>query len=576
MACLPSDCLYNVFSFLQNDKVALRASILVNRQWCEYAIKHLWKEPFRLVLALKENVDYNVRDRAKTGMLIEMLIISLINNENRSKNNILQTSRKLTLIPIPIFNYVAFIRKIDLQDLGLAMIEWYEYICSKKSDRQTESIKVRNAIFGTLLQRRVTRSATTKPYIEDKCFIKEITAKICKLLMIQISRLDSISIESASGSPRVKLSEILEAHFEESSQFFEITNDYMGIISYPGANNCLSHIVDFSWRDLCPRAIQFVRDLPLVAKNLKRIVLDIRSRTFAEESTLAMAALYTLIEAQNALREFELYNFCINGPDLINVLKQQKDTLNRLVFKNLNVTKLDYISEIGCLVNLEELEILGGNLESKESWPICITNFQNLKFYHVDNIFPSSIKTMSNLIDRTLCSTLGSFKYIQRKKYCLQSTTSILETVSQYCTNLRNFECDAEIGSTDQLMSILTSSPFLETIIIRNKRIPSNLDDLLRHVKLTKLRYVELEGPWKFSPKALNVFLRRSKPPLYTFVLINSKCFEDDHLEVLLKRLSGTLYKVVLSGMYKRLSLDLRKRTRQVVDDFYYKTMDVV
>ncbi|CAG8721208.1 252_t:CDS:1, partial [Scutellospora calospora] len=156
---------------------------------------------------------------------------------------------------------------------------------------------------------------------------------------------------------------ILEAHFEESSQFFNITNDYMGIISYPGAKNCLSQVVEFSWRDICPRAIQFVRDLSLVAKNLKRIVFDIRSRTFAEESALAMTALHSLIEAQNALREFELHNFNITGPNLINVLKQQKESLNRLVFRNLNVTKLEYISGIESLNNIEELEIIGGYLE---------------------------------------------------------------------------------------------------------------------------------------------------------------------------------------------------------------------
>ncbi|CAG8699240.1 8287_t:CDS:1, partial [Scutellospora calospora] len=167
------DCLSNIFSFLQEDKVALRASILVNRQWCEYAIKHLWKEPFRLVLALKDSVDYGVRDRAKTAMLTEMLLISLINNENKT-NHMPQASRKLALLPIPIFNYVAFIRKIDLKDLGLAIIEWYEHIFSKEYSRKTDLIKVRNAIFGTLLQRRVTRYTSTKPYKQDNIFIKEI------------------------------------------------------------------------------------------------------------------------------------------------------------------------------------------------------------------------------------------------------------------------------------------------------------------------------------------------------------------------------------------------------------------
>ncbi|CAG8809974.1 6698_t:CDS:1, partial [Dentiscutata erythropus] len=167
-----------------------------------------------------------------------------------------------------------------------------------------------------------------------------------------------------------------------------------------------------------------------------------------------------------------------------------------------------------------------------------------------------------------------SFIYIQRWKYCLQSTTTILDAVCEHCTNLRYFECDAEIGSTEQLTSVFTSSPFLETIIIRNKRILLNINELLEQVKLIRLCYLELEGPMKFSSEALDTFLRRSKPPLYTFVLINSQCFEDEHLEVLLQHLSGTLCKIDLKGTHKRLSKDLRNQTRQVVKDFYYKTMD--
>ncbi|CAG8717028.1 5265_t:CDS:1, partial [Acaulospora morrowiae] len=45
-ACLPADCLYDIFNLLKDDIKSLHSCILVNRLWCEIAIPYLWAHPF--------------------------------------------------------------------------------------------------------------------------------------------------------------------------------------------------------------------------------------------------------------------------------------------------------------------------------------------------------------------------------------------------------------------------------------------------------------------------------------------------------------------------------------------------
>src|SRR5947199_2022213 len=43
MSQLPSDCLNNIFAYLEDDKVTLRSCLLVNHLWCEVSVEILWK-----------------------------------------------------------------------------------------------------------------------------------------------------------------------------------------------------------------------------------------------------------------------------------------------------------------------------------------------------------------------------------------------------------------------------------------------------------------------------------------------------------------------------------------------------
>src|SRR5437016_6279254 len=40
---LPSDCLNEIFEYLEQDKITLRSCLLVNRLWCEIAVEILWR-----------------------------------------------------------------------------------------------------------------------------------------------------------------------------------------------------------------------------------------------------------------------------------------------------------------------------------------------------------------------------------------------------------------------------------------------------------------------------------------------------------------------------------------------------
>src|SRR5947207_4839912 len=44
MTCqLPADCLSEIFEYLDGDKINLHSCLLVNRLWCEMAVRILWR-----------------------------------------------------------------------------------------------------------------------------------------------------------------------------------------------------------------------------------------------------------------------------------------------------------------------------------------------------------------------------------------------------------------------------------------------------------------------------------------------------------------------------------------------------
>src|ERR1044071_1109374 len=95
MSCqLPADCLNEIFEYLENDKVTLRSCLLVNHLWCEVSVGILWRSI----------CNYNT-------------LISCLPNESKEilyKNKIITS---ITASKPPLFNYVAFIRNLEIDNI---------------------------------------------------------------------------------------------------------------------------------------------------------------------------------------------------------------------------------------------------------------------------------------------------------------------------------------------------------------------------------------------------------------------------------------------------------------------------
>src|ERR1044072_9807513 len=104
MLRLPIECLYEILEWLEYDEDALSSCLLVNRLWCEIAVRILWR---------------NVWNYSTTNFLT---LISCLPNESK---NILCKNGIVISAPIsksPIFNYAAFCRELSINKVN-GMIE---------------------------------------------------------------------------------------------------------------------------------------------------------------------------------------------------------------------------------------------------------------------------------------------------------------------------------------------------------------------------------------------------------------------------------------------------------------------
>src|SRR2546421_1876394 len=87
MSQLPSDCLNEIFEYLEDDNVTLRSCLLVNRLWCEVSVRILWR-------SIR---NYNT------------LIASLPNKTKKILHK-----NKITTSKPPIFNYASFCKDLSI------------------------------------------------------------------------------------------------------------------------------------------------------------------------------------------------------------------------------------------------------------------------------------------------------------------------------------------------------------------------------------------------------------------------------------------------------------------------------
>ena len=85
MSQLPVDCLNEIFEYLEHENKALRSCILVNRSWCEVAVRILWSD-------VNDYCSLNIRT-----------LIACLPNESKEilrNNEIIISAQTLSTVPV--------------------------------------------------------------------------------------------------------------------------------------------------------------------------------------------------------------------------------------------------------------------------------------------------------------------------------------------------------------------------------------------------------------------------------------------------------------------------------------------
>src|SRR6266542_1467556 len=107
MSCqLLTDCIEEIFEFLENDKVTLHSCLLVNHLLCEISVRILWK-----------NI-WNFKLQPDTLLKILNTLVTCLPNESEGllhKNGIFISTP--TSKP-PLFDYVSFCKSLSINDIN--------------------------------------------------------------------------------------------------------------------------------------------------------------------------------------------------------------------------------------------------------------------------------------------------------------------------------------------------------------------------------------------------------------------------------------------------------------------------
>src|SRR6266542_665723 len=96
---LPSDCLNEIFEYLEDEKPTLHSCLLVNRLWCVVSVRILWK-----IIWNFDTLIACLPIESKEILFKNGIIISIQNSK------------------YPLFNYIEFIKNLSINEID-EMIE---------------------------------------------------------------------------------------------------------------------------------------------------------------------------------------------------------------------------------------------------------------------------------------------------------------------------------------------------------------------------------------------------------------------------------------------------------------------
>jgi hypothetical protein len=482
MPCqLLSDCLNEIFEYLEDDKITLHSCLLVNRLYCEIAVRILWKN----IWNFKYSIKYKPYYRTHVPLAIISTLIACLPNESKEllNNNgifIINSTKKS-----PLFNYPSFCKVLSIHGID----QMIQYILENKQLITTKSLKYNKYL---------------------------LSQEILKMFMNQISSLKSLDYYSGYSK---KVQSIM-------------------FINLPESRNCLSNLLElncssdiyseffYQISQICQNIqslnIKFenfisdgLTDLISIQNNLKSVTLRYYDNKVEISKTLIYSTLskFSLILTKLRIEAYYMplsfMSIFINLQELILSLESEDsfDGFNQLQY--INFTKLKVlkflfkISRIDLLIKF--LEINGKNLlefcvdyDHDYSLNLAIAKFcPNLKILSI--IFMrNELETLKLILNN--CQYLENIKvqngiedldskeffetlanYSPKNFYELEIDYCSFGSLKLLCEKLDEFFINWKNRTPRKLISLIIVTDYRENIDLE---VNENMDIIKKYMKL--------------------------------------------------------------------------------------------
>ncbi|CAG8731303.1 709_t:CDS:1 [Funneliformis caledonium] len=610
---LPTDCLSQIFQNLETDQKSLYSCILVNRLWCATSIEFLWSRPFRFLYTCPNPCSCDEVSRIERSSKLIKVFLSCLNEKEKLQLKENKVHLPLSVQQSPLFDYAGFIRYLDLDEFYTAIRDWIDFAhvvskeeeireameLRKKSKKLNKKLKLSTVVkflSKSMGYHNKRKSESDKESVNSLSSSgssvggnnpppspivphpreRLITESLCSLLMRRSVTLKQLSIDK-THSTRSKFEPrclTLPPWMDRFRNHRFIPDEYLSLATYPGANNCLSHLNEFIFTTRQSKTKLF-DSLCLTSHNLHTIVVTMdfhsngwcgtRSRREVMELEDEAKSLANLIKAQQSLQNFELHQCEVGSAVIIQSLQTQSNSLQSICFDEVSFWGWDPLTSLEECLKLQKLVFRHCHgLTTELLEPLITTKFDNLLTLLMDassapaHILDAIIKNSGHRI-QTL--NLGLFKP--------HPTVHLIETVATYCPNLTTFSSYVDIDEINHLVALFTLCTKLSSVTLtgpRNSEI--NVDKMFLQFArqdLSNLKELNILGPWSFTPEALDKFLTCSKAPIRTLRIDNCRCFTDSHLDVIIHSLKNTLEALRLH-IRNRLNEESIIRAKEFVD----------
>src|ERR1051325_8528038 len=145
MSQLPTDCINDIFEYLEDDNITLRSCLLVNHLWCEVAVRILWRNVWNYSTTNFSTLIASLPNESKEILLDSGIVISTSTSKPPIFNTEIIISTP-TSKP-PIFNYASFCKVLSVRQVHCKIKQLLRQLTPSKKLNVGRNIIVEKEIY---------------------------------------------------------------------------------------------------------------------------------------------------------------------------------------------------------------------------------------------------------------------------------------------------------------------------------------------------------------------------------------------------------------------------------------------